>query len=173
MIIRYEHGDLIDSPEILISHGCNAQGKYQSGVAKTVRERLPFAYHAYMAAFEDFKTEFSVGQIIWAISIDGCIRPRIVANMITQDSYGRDKTRVYLDYDAMQSGLRRLNQFVAQTQAGDIDIASIGAIYRVAFPLIGCGLAGGSWRRVSQMIEAESHCYEPVVYTLDGLIPSS
>jgi hypothetical protein len=37
--------------------------------------------------------------------------------------------------------------------------------------LIGSGLAGGKWARISSIIETESKNFTPVVYLLDGVIP--
>jgi O-acetyl-ADP-ribose deacetylase (regulator of RNase III) len=172
MKIRYVTGDLLDGDEVLIVHGCNAHGKFESGLAGVIRRRLPFAYAAYRDAFDDTAREFTLGNVIWGFDIGNQIRPRIVGNMITQDDYGRVPGRVYVDYDAVNIALRNLNHFVGQTQDGAIEINEIGPIGSVGFPLVGTGLGGGSWKTISQIIERQSVCFEPVVYTLDGFIPN-
>jgi O-acetyl-ADP-ribose deacetylase (regulator of RNase III) len=172
MKIRYVHGDLIAGEEVLIVHGCNARGRYASGIAGVIRERLPFAYHAYRDAFDDTNADFNLGEVIWGFDIRNDARPRIVGNMITQDEYGRQPGRVYVDYDAVTAALRNVNHFVSQSQDGTLVLETIGAIQRVGLPLVGCGLGGGSWQKVAHIIESESRCFEPVVYTLDRIIPT-
>lgn len=60
-----------------------------------------------------------------------------VVNCYTQYSAGTDK--LYLDYDALGLCLDRINK--------NFDGKVVG------LPKIGCGLAGGDWRIVSEMIE--------------------
>jgi O-acetyl-ADP-ribose deacetylase (regulator of RNase III) len=172
MDILYVIGDLIDAPEILIAHGCNARGVYNAGMAGAIRKRLPFAYEAYLDAHRS-SDDFRLGAVIHGIAIERNQRPRIVANMITQLNYGRDPNRVYVSYEAIETAIARLDHFVSQTQDGTIDIANVGQITRVGFPLIGCGLGNGSWSIISKIIETGSHHFQPVVYTLDGNIPES
>lgn len=62
-----------------------------------------------------------------------------VVNVYTQYEYGSD--RVYLDYEALTLGLRKINK----TFAGK----SIG------LPRIGCGCGGGDWNTVDKIIEKE------------------
>jgi O-acetyl-ADP-ribose deacetylase (regulator of RNase III) len=171
MKIRYVTGDLIAGKETLIAHGCNSRGVYRSGVAGAIRSELPFAYDSYALAFDDPATTFQLGDIVWAINIAGWhTRPRIVANMITQQDYGRDD-RQYVSYEAITIGLRNIDTFVAKSQDGTFKAHAIGPITEVGFPLLGCGLGNGKWRIVSEIIEHESRCFQPVVYTLDGRIP--
>ncbi len=164
MKIRYVVGDLIASDQILIGHGCNAKGRFSSGIAGTIRDRLPFAYEAYRNAFEDASFAFSIGAVIWAFDIGSKNRPRIVANLITQQDYGRDPERVYVSYEAIMDCLRCLNEFVAKTHDGSSDLQGIGPLSEVGLPLLGCGLGNGQWSIVADIIERESHCFQPVVY---------
>jgi O-acetyl-ADP-ribose deacetylase (regulator of RNase III) len=46
MKIVYVPGDLLNG-ETMIVHGCNAQGVMGRGVAKEIKERMPWAYEAY------------------------------------------------------------------------------------------------------------------------------
>ena len=41
----------------------------------------------------------------------------------------------------------------------------------VALPFIGTGYAGGSWARISAILEEEARWFAPVVYSIDGRIP--
>lgn len=67
----------------------------------------------------------------------------MVVNLMTQEDYGRDPYRVYVDYDAISRGF----EAVLAPLALDTGLP-------VYFPKIGCGLANGDWQEVSRRIEA-------------------
>lgn len=170
MKIRYVTGNLLSADETVIVHGCNARGAYASGVAGVIRREWPFAYDAYRKAYGDRKCDFFPGEVIWAFDVDGDMT-RIVGNLITQHDYGQEPGRVYVSYDAVRMAFRTVNDFIASTQDGIVQIANITPLGAVAMPLIGTKLGGGLWEIISEIIERESTCFEPVVYTLDGKIP--
>ncbi len=158
MQIEYQIGDMFAGPEKILVHGCNAQGRMGSGVAKVVRDRFPAAYDAYAKVHRE--RGLRLGEVIWAICDD-----RIIGNAITQERYGYDGQR-YVDYDAIRDAMREVNRFVQQVQSGDIDIDRIGPVVRVGFPLLGAGLGGGEWSVIAAIIEDKSDCFTPVVYRL-------
>ncbi|ESQ88967.1 hypothetical protein ABAC460_14395 [Asticcacaulis sp. AC460] len=47
MKIIYKTGDLLEAPERVICHGCNAQGVMGSGIAVPIRNRYPMVFKAY------------------------------------------------------------------------------------------------------------------------------
>lgn len=157
MKIIYEQGDLLKAPETVIVHGCNAKGKMGSGVARLIRAAYPSAYFAYRNAHRAKAT--NLGNVIFAQVGNG----KIIANAITQDDYGRNPHRVYVDYQAVSDCMALLNRRVPMW---------IGDGGRVAMPLIGAGLANGEWGRIAEIIEQESTRFQPVVYTLDGVVPA-
>jgi len=150
-MITYTKGDIFESDIAVIIHSCNAQGKYNAGFAKQMRSRHPKAYTAYMDAW---KNGFKLGDVIWAESND-----KLIGNLIGQMYYGRELKR-YVSYDALSLGFASVNR-----------IMKFADDKRVAMPLIGANLGGGSWKIISAIIETEMVDCEPVVYTLDGLIP--
>jgi O-acetyl-ADP-ribose deacetylase (regulator of RNase III) len=152
MAIEYRIGNLVEAPEGVIAHGCNAQGKFGKGAALAVRNRFPEAFAAYMAAH--CGPGLKVGDVIFA----EC-GSHLVANCITQRWYGKDG-RLYTDYDAVRACMRKL--------ATDPRVRLRGGI---AFPLIGAGLGGGDWTTISQIVERELQGIPAVVYTLDGVVP--
>lgn len=162
MQIEYRTGDLIDGPEHLIVHGCNAQGTMGRGLALAIKQRLPFAFRTYREVY--LTRGLSLGEVIFAINVESGERPRIVANAITQEDTGTDG-RQYVDYDAIASVLGKIDRLVALTH-GDIDIAGIGRIDTVGLPRIGAGLGGGDWQQIAEIIEQESVHFLPVVYQL-------
>lgn len=153
MKIRYVTGSLVDAGELCLVHGCNAQGRMRSGVAKVIRQRYPEAYAEYMKTYNT--VGLSAGDVIWAES-----KGKLIANGITQEYYGYDNKR-YIDYDAINRVMESVHREAALENFG------------VAMPLIGAGLGGGSWKHIVDIIEQNFTDVEPVVYTLDGIIPEN
>lgn len=154
MRIEYRTGDLLQAAEPVMVHGCNARGSMAAGVAHAIRDRYPAAHAAYRAAHE--AGALKLGTIVWA----ECGRHR-VGNAITQERYGSPRGgRRFVDYDAVRAVMRAVNEAVADGTP-------------VAMPLIGAGLAGGSWRTIAKIVEEESTRFRPVVYLLDGIVPET
>lgn len=151
MQIFYETGDMFDGPQRILVHGCNAKGVMGSGVAKIIRERYPLAYEGYRNKF--LTSGLKLGDVISVNCGD-----RTIINAVTQDEYGRDKDRVYVDYDAIRLCMNKINNIAKNADVG--------------MPLIGAGLANGNWGIISDIIQQESHGFQPVVWLLDGVIPS-
>lgn len=166
MQIQYKTGDLLTASEPVIVHGCNAQGVMGSGVAKLIRAKYPGAYDAYEARH---KTRgLRLGEVIWA-DCSG----HIVANAVTQEYYGRDGRR-YADYDAIERAFTSLNEVALATHDYKGErTPPPPKITAIAMPLIGAGLAGGSWKTISEIIERCSRDFQPVVYLIDGVVPST
>lgn len=136
-----------------------------SGVAKVLFERYPSIrvnYLAWYAAAQKNKEPF-LGEIAYNPN-----HPHHVINAITQRGYGYDG-KLYADYEAIESCFKKLNAEAERRNAAPN--ALYGVMHAVAMPLIGCGLAGGSWPVVSEIIERTSLNYQPVVYALDGIVP--
>jgi O-acetyl-ADP-ribose deacetylase (regulator of RNase III) len=151
---------MFSSDIMTIVHGCNAKGRMKSGVAKTVRALYPQAYTDYRRAFIK---GFGVGDVVWTVTED-----RIIANAITQNGYAEwdykkrcHKKGVFVSYEGLRQAMRHINAVVGSSE-GD---------KRLCLPLIGAGLAGGSWSIISKIIEEETTGTIPVVYTLDGIVP--
>ena len=152
MKIEYKTGNIVTATELCLVHGCNAQGKMGSGVAKAIRYHFPEAYEEYKKAYDTGGLQ--LGEVIWAES-----NGKLIANGITQQYYGYDNNR-YIDYDAINKVMEAVHREAA-TEGFD-----------VAMPLIGAGLGGGSWKQIVGIIEQNFTKIRPVVYVLDGIIPS-
>lgn len=138
--IKEVNGSVLTLKNGIIVHGCNSQGKMNSGIAKSIRAMYPGAYRVYMQEF--YKNGLFLGGVTYyrhPIAADGS--QVVIANAITQEKYGRDKNVVYVDYLAISACFD--------------DIARTARIMQlpVHFPLIGCGLANGEWPDVSSRIE--------------------
>ena len=148
MTIRYVTGDLLDAPEHIIVHGCNAQGVMGSGVAKTIRDTYPEAYNLYRHQYN--QNGLKLGEII-IYEYDSC---RMVVNMITQEFYGKDGKQ-YVSYEAIEAGFRNLHKWIGETFMADPG---------VAIPMIGSGLGGGDWDTIAAIIESVMDGIDVVVY---------
>lgn len=132
-------GNLVHATEGIIVHGCNAQGKMASGVAKDIRETFPNAYEAYMKRYQE--KGLKVGDVVWARIPSE--KPLAIANAITQEFYGRDKSIRYVDYDGLREAFKKI---------GDVARKHNLPVY---YPMIGAGLANGDWGIISEIIEQE------------------
>lgn len=128
-------GDLLSLSEGIIAHGCNTLGVMGAGVALQVRKKYPMAFRAYREAFE--QKGLRLGEVIWYQA-----GPKLwIANAITQ-------ARIY----------GKPGEMLASMEAIEEAFSTIGSRARqwgleVSFPLIGCGLAGGSWDQVGPRVE--------------------
>jgi O-acetyl-ADP-ribose deacetylase (regulator of RNase III) len=136
--IKYVNGDVLSlcapGPLVVIPHVCNNVGAFGAGFALAVARKYPAAKKAYHAM--TLLTLGTVGVVpvdpgngIW------------IANMIAQDGLPSAKRRVVIDYDA-------LTDCLFQVAA---ECADLGA--EVHAPKFGCGLAGGKWDRVENIIK--------------------
>lgn len=144
-------GNLTHVTEGIIVHGCNAKGKMASGVAKDIREVFPSAYEAYMKRYHE--KGLKVGDVVWARIASE--KPLAVANAITQESYGRDKSIRYVDYDGLRKAFKSI---------GDIARKYSLPVY---YPMIGAGLANGDWGIISKIIEEELHDVDHTFYRFE------
>lgn len=152
MKIVYKTGDLLEAPERIICHGCNAQGSMGAGIALAIRHRYPMVFAAYRKTYEGQGKHLDLGQIVWVDCPDG----RTVINAVTQERYGRDPKVVYVSYPAIESVITEIDAWAAAKGEGTV----------VAFPKIGAGLANGDWPTIEHIIESGSRHFQPLVYTL-------
>ena len=141
-MIKYHKGNLLDSPDSYIAHGCNAQGVMGSGVAKAIRDKWPEAYDVYK--FHQKHFGLRLGTVSKAI-IDR-IEPRenkCIINCITQEFYGRDGKQ-YASYQAIERCMNYLGMMTI--------IGRSPSLKSVSIPKIGCGLGGADWEVVEKIL---------------------
>lgn len=141
-------GDILSVERGVLVHGCNAKGVMGSGIALAIKNRYPSAYLAYREAFVE--KGLSLGSVT-------VVRPRegfFIVNGITQERYGREKNVVYADYEAIRNVFKEASLLAKKENLP------------LLFPLIGCGLAGGDWSKVSQIIEEETQGVDAILFKL-------
>lgn len=133
-MLKYVKGDLIkDSKNYeLIGHQCNCFWSFGAGIAPQIKLAFPEAYQA------DLKTPYGSEEKLGTISFSEETNP-IVVNLYGQFKYTR--TDVDTNYEALRSCLKSVKEKFSGK--------------KMAFPLIGAGLAGGDWDIISKIIEEE------------------
>lgn len=131
------NGDILNVTKGLIVHGCNARGSMGAGIAKSICDRYPIVKDCYVEWYENYGLR--LGEVQYVQVADGLI----IANAITQLTYGRSRDILYADYTAIRTAFVDVNRFAARNNL------------KVHYPLIGCGLANGKWPIVSQIIKDE------------------
>lgn len=123
----------------VIGHGCNCFCTMGAGLAPQMAEH--FGCHYYPLENEFYRgDERKLGKIDYTY-----YRNTAVVNMYTQYKPGKD-----LVYSALEHCLKELNREFQGKHIG--------------LPQIGCGIAGGDWNIVSQMIKKNlKDCYVTVV----------
>lgn len=147
--IVIKNGDLLKSDCSIICHQVNCQGVMGAGLAKQIRAQYPNVYNYYIKRCKENQCGWRpLGGTIDAVPSND----RIIINMYAQNNYGRDG--VYTDYEAFRWCLNKIRIFIDQytESKGDIDYKTI----KLGFPCgIGCGLAGGNWNKIYDLIYHE------------------
>jgi len=131
--------DLFDKGDFeMIAHGCNCFNIMGAGIATKIKEKYPGAY------FADKYYPLTPEEKLGNYSTD---EDEEIFNIYSQYNEGKN-----LDYEALTLALRKINR--------DYYGFSIG------LPQIGCGIAGGDWSKVKQIIQKElkNMCVTVVIY---------
>ena len=150
MPIEHHQGDLLLSNCAVIAHGCNCFNTMGSGIARAIRARYPSAYEA------DCATTRGDLNKLGSLSESYEIYEPWIFNLYTQYRYGTD--RRHLDYTALVDALVAMKALLDEK---DPDQALM-----VGMPRIGCGLAGGDWQIVEELISNVFHDRTIHIYTL-------
>ena len=174
MSMHHIIGNLLESDCDYICHQVNCQGKMNSGIAKSIREKWPVVYNNYIIkcnqAEEDAVTLYGgyemapcgsdilLGNIQIIDIYEHNVMPEFkqyVINMFAQQYYGYDSHR-YTSYDAFWNCLHLIKNDVPKGS-------------RIAFPgYIGCVRGGANWNVIKNMIEVVlGEDYEVTIYYLE------
>lgn len=140
MSIKHIGGNILTAPtrneETIICHQVNCMGVMGAGLAKQVRDKWPVVFSEYKKICDPDKLgDFQMVQVA----------PQLyVANLFGQLSFGRDKRQT--NYAALGTALFRAMK------------EHTNATFRVPYGL-GCGLAGGNWATVLNLIEEAANAW--------------
>ena len=124
-------GDILDVNVGIIVHQVNCKKKMASGLASQIRNKYPQHY-------KDFMNHVPVLGSIVVTKVNPSL---FVVGVYGQDSYGYDGAQ-YTNYEALENGFKMVKTLSNETDLG------------VFIPMnIGCGLGGGKWTTVVQLID--------------------
>ena len=134
MNIKFIKGDLLNSQTDVICHQVNCKGKFNSGVAKCIREKYP-------KVFDQYHKDCILGKLLGEIGIVPIDENRYICNLFGQDNFGYDGRR-YTSYDAVHDGLLKLKDYMVEN-----------GLTSVSFPYKMSSVRGGAnWEIIYCMI---------------------
>lgn len=143
-MIKIIDGNILDVTKGVIVSMVNCQNKMGRGLAKSIYEKWPAVkseYHAFCLGAAALKTK-PLG-LCHSVEVEPGL---FVCNVFGQEFYGPGD-KCYVSYEAVESGFKILSDAISFAR----DIREQGPVY---FPyLFGCGLAGGDWKVMSELIE--------------------
>lgn len=151
-MLTYKKGDLIkafkDGEVDVIAHQCNAFHTMGAGVAKAIAKAFPAALSADLAS--EYGGKEKLGWFTYTLTDYGYIY-----NLYGQYGYGREGQ--HTNYNHLENALLGMKH----------DLLFRKYKGKIGLPKIGCGLAGGDWTVVENIIEnVFSDSYDVVVYEL-------
>ena len=135
-MIKYIEGDVFESRDQVLVHGCNCFQRMGSGVAKRVKELYPEAFRV-----DEENTSYAdrgkLGTFTHVATKHYLYKtPLLVVNAYTQYNY--NTTTLMLDYDALKTVMYK--------------IATLFGDKSISMPKIGAGLAGGNWVEIEKIL---------------------
>lgn len=134
-----------------IGHVCNNKGVMGSGVALSIKQRLPAAFTAYRR-----HEELNSGIELGTISMSRVLGEKAVFNLHAQDGYG--ESSLHLSYDAFFESLRKMRRECDRPPS----------YRRIGFPyMIGSSWSvGGDWGIVQSMISCVFEGYDVTYFKI-------
>lgn len=139
-------GNLLDIKDGIIVHQVNCKGVMGAGLAKQIKDKYPVVYKDYKD-YINFMKQNNLGDfLLGTINSTSLMNPRItVYNFFAQQNYGVKIQQT--NYKAFERCLQALLKRFENSKISPKDV-------NIYFPLgIGCGLAGGKWEIIHDLIE--------------------
>lgn len=159
MLVTENVGNVFDSDCTIIIHQANCFTTMGSGIAKELKMRYPEAFEADIVFPVPRGSRQRLGKHSFAWSRDN---NRLIVNLYGQHRYGRDKK--YTEEDKLLEAMEQaFIKFEALKERRPDFTIKVGMPYK-----IGCGLAGGDWKIVSEGIDrlAEQYNIRVCLYRL-------
>jgi O-acetyl-ADP-ribose deacetylase (regulator of RNase III) len=157
VIIEEIKGNILNTNITHIAHGVNCQNVMGSGVAKALYTKYPVIKKGYHTLYTELFTETinRTSDFLGIVQPVICSEVRTVFNCFTQNFYGRNG-KLYVSYPAIYECFENL-----------VKLADEMNFEEIAIPKIGCGLAGGDWEIVKDIINnVTGDCLDVYVYHL-------
>lgn len=142
------YGNLIDYAEQgyfdVIVHGCNCFHAMGAGIAKEIKKKYPAAYHTdiYRTRRGDIDKLGTYSSVLVKSKISN-VHEFYILNGYTQYYYGQkhENSDIQIAYDSISSVFSKIKENFNE--------------FKIGYPKIGSGLAGGDWNIISNIIETE------------------
>ena len=133
-MIRYTHGNLLDSPDEALVNPVNTVGVMGKGLALAFRQHFDLNHRLYVAACQ--AGEVQVGKV-FVTETGQAFGPRWVVNFPTKQHWRQPSQLRWVS-----DGLVDLRRFIVQHR-----------VRSIAIPALGAGLGGLAWPDVRAAIE--------------------
>ena len=127
--------NLLKAKENIIVHQVNCMGVMGSGLAKSIKKKYPEVFNGYYHFCKTNLVEEYFGTALICEANDD----KYIANVFGQINYGTEERQT--DYDRLKQALIEVKNFAKEKGL------SVAIPYK-----LGCGLAGGDWNIVFDMI---------------------
>ncbi|GKS11223.1 Appr-1-p processing protein [Paenibacillus chitinolyticus] len=148
MSVKIVQGNLMEATEDIIGHQVNCMGVMGAGLAKLIKRDYPEVFKQYKQSCSN------KGELLGRCQIVSTKNEKCIANLFGQYGYGVQKR--HTDYIALRGALNELMSLAMKSGQ------SIALPYN-----IGCGLAGGDWDIVGQIIEEVFIDYDVTLYKFE------
>lgn len=154
-MLKYVKGDLIEAARIghidVIAHCCNCFCAMGSGIAPQIAKAFPDA-----KVVDDVTRKGDAGKLgKFTLGLDWGVS---IYNLYGQYGFWKKEDgSINLNYYHLAKALEAM--VIDLKEKGDDDLT-------IGFPKIGCGLAGGDWEVVSQIIETVFDGFDVTIYEL-------
>jgi O-acetyl-ADP-ribose deacetylase (regulator of RNase III) len=142
-MIEYKVGDLLETTDPFIAHGCNSLGIMGAGLALQIARRYPWVAEKFKKAHE-WEVQFNGAQHLEMGGVYEYAQrdaPYRILNLITQGAFGRNGK--FVSYDAVDLAFKAVGARIGTSP--------------ISIPRIGAGLGGGDWRVIEAIIESLIH----------------
>lgn len=138
-MVKCTDGDLLETDVEIIIHQTNCYGVMGAGLALQIKKKYPDVYAQYYHMCKSAnKPSDLLGECLILQTDDG----KYVANVFGEEKYWPKGVR-HTDYSALEGGLKFLKFWMVSHE-----IKTCGCPH-----LMGCGLAGGDWDVVKEILE--------------------
>lgn len=153
-MLHYLEGDLLESDCTVIMHQANCLSIMGGGIAKSIAEKYPLAEKVDREC--PYEPEYKYGKYSLAILPNGLT----IFNLYGQLKPGRVKrSGQHERMRKLESSLHSAFHLLNCSKGTNIDSTKVGLPYG-----IGCGLAGGDWTKVRQILERVSDFHGIDIY---------
>lgn len=146
------NGDILtpcEQGKVIVCHQVNCRGVMGAGLARQIKNQFPAVYDSYrrectrIAGIRSINGDESLG-LGSVLFCQTKASQTIIANLFAQDKWGTEKRQT--DYEAFKRCLQKVVQYV-KGMPSDV-------VVRLPY-MIGCGLGGGKWEIIREIIFTE------------------